>query len=185
MRPTEIELTADHDLRPAPMPGANLPLDLVRLDSPPDRFSILGWFPAGFERTVPGGYAAAEEFLVLDGELELEGRVLRRGDLTVVPAGYPRTAMRSEHGCLILAWFGGMPDFRSHDELPPCEQPIATARVDGDDELPASPMATWAREALPAGDGPVEVVSAGLVRWIRATEPPTPGPGDLVRREHR
>jgi len=182
MRPTELDLTADHELRPAPMPGANLPLDLVRLDSPADRFSILGRFPAGFERTVPGGYAAAEEFLVLDGELELEGRLLGRGDLTVVPAGYPRTGMRSERGCLVLAWFGGLPDFRPHDELPACDARVTTVRVDGDDELPESPVASWARGEVPAGDGPVELVTAGLDRWTRAGTP-APGAGDLVRRE--
>jgi len=182
MRPTDLDLTVDHQLRPAPMPGANRQLDLLRLDSPPDRFSILGRFPAGFERTVPGGYAAAEEFLVLDGELELEGRLLRRGDLTVVPAGYPRTEMRTEQGCLVLAWFGGLPDFRPHDELPPCDVPVTTVRVDADGELPASPVASWARGEVPAGDAPVEVITADLTRWTRSGAP-APGAGDLVRRE--
>ena len=181
---TELRLDADQDWRAAPMPGANQDLQLVRLASPRDRFSILGHFPAGFERAVPGGYLAAEEFLVLDGELELEGRPLGCGALTVVPAGYPRTRMRSSPGCLVLAWFGGLPEFLPHDALPPCSDPIRTVPVGGDRELPVSPVAAWRRGAAPPGAGEVEVVSADLALWTRTADP-TPGAGDLVRRERR
>jgi hypothetical protein len=182
--PTALDLSAPPEWRAAPMPGANQPLQLVRLASPRDRFTIHGLFPRGFERVVPGGYAAAEEFLVLEGELELEGVVYRRGDLTVVPAAYPRTAMRSTGGCRVLAWFAGPPAFVPHEDLPPCEGAIQSVSVDATGDLPGSPVASWARGALPDGDGEVEVVSAGLDRWCRATGV-EPAARDLVRRERR
>lgn len=181
---TEVRLEADYDWSAAPMPGANRDLELVRLASPRDRFSILGRFPAGFARVVPGGYLAAEEFLVLDGELELEGRLLGRGALTVVPAGYQRTEMRSPKGCLVLAWFGGLPDFLPPDALPPCADPVETVPIWGSDELPISPIAGWRRGAVPEGSGEVEVISADLTRWTR-TAHPAPAIGDVVRRERR
>ncbi|MCB1004715.1 MAG: hypothetical protein KDB35_11085 [Acidimicrobiales bacterium] len=182
MLATDLHLDGDHDWRAVPMPGADHDLEVVRLASPRGRFSILGRFPAGFERAEPGGYLAAEEFLVLDGELELEDLVLRRGDLTVVPGGYARRGMRSPQGCLVLAWFGGLPDFLPADALPPCSTPIVTVRVDAGDALPASPVALWSRGSVPLGDGEVEVVSAALDRWTRGGSP-APSSGDLVRRE--
>ncbi|WP_296601403.1 hypothetical protein [Nocardioides sp.] len=145
---------------------------------------ILGRFPAGFERSVPGGYLAAEEFVVLDGELELEGELFGRGTLSVVPAGYPRTHMRSPQGALVLAWFGGLPEFLPHDALPPCAEQIRTVRVDGGEALPVSPVSVWRRGAVPPGEGEVEVVSADLSRWTRGAEP-APESGDLARRERR
>jgi len=128
--PTDLDLTVPQDWRPAPMPGANLPLDLVRLASPRDRFTIHGRFPGGFERLVPGGYVAAEEFLVLEGELELADVVYRRGDLTVIPAAYPRAGMRSSEGCRVLAWFGGLPEFLPADRLPPSEGAVVSVAID-------------------------------------------------------
>lgn len=182
--PTELDLGAPSEWRPAPMPGANQPLAMFRLASPRDRFTIHGLFPRGFERVVPGGYAAAEEFLVLEGELELEGMRYRPGDLTVVPAAFPRTSMRSPDGCRVLAWFGGLPDFVPHDALPACDGAIESVSVHATDDLPTSPVASWARGFVPDGDGEAEVITAGLGRWHRSAGA-APGAGDLVRRERR
>jgi len=187
-RATALDLTNHQDWQPAPMPGANLPLDVVRLASERGRFSIHGRFPPGFERAVPGGYVASEEFLVLEGELESEGRVFRRGDLTVVPPAFPRTAMRSPLGCRVLAWFGGLPDFVAHDALPVCVESIASAPVTGSDPLPTTPVANWRRGAVPTGEGPVEVITADLGRWRRtelagSVDSLALDEGDLVRRE--
>ena len=182
--PTALDLTGPQPWRPVPMPGANRDLDLVRLASSRDRFAIHGRFPAGFERLVPGGYAAPEELLVLEGQLELEGVTYRRGDLTVVPGWYRRTAMRSPDGCRLLAWFGGLPKFLPADRLEPCRESIASVRVDGRDELPASPVATWARGATPAGSGMLDVVAADLSRWQHGQWLDIGG-DDLARRELR
>lgn len=70
--PTVIGLSGDQPWVSAPMPASTHPLKVVRLASGRGRLTILARFPAGFTRLGAGGYAASEEFLVLDGELELE-----------------------------------------------------------------------------------------------------------------
>lgn len=117
-RVTQLDLTApEQPWREVPMPGANQGLELVPLASSGETFAILGRFPAGFDRPTPGGYFGAEEFLVLDGHLEIEGRRYSRGDLTYIPANYLRTSMQAPEGCTVLAWFGGAAIFRTAEEL--------------------------------------------------------------------
>ena len=177
----ELDLTRVPEWTPAPIPGANQGIELHRLDSRPGHFTILAHFPAGFERDVAGGYEASEEFLVLDGELEFEGRSYGRGDLTVVPGRFLRTHMRSLSGCRALAWFGGPPVFLPAAELGPCDDFLSTGRV-GDSGLPSSQVASWAVGTHPSGAGEIEVVTADLSRWRRG-EPRPIGPDDLVRRD--
>src|SRR5690606_31433543 len=83
----------------------------------------------GFVRDVPGGYVDAEEFLVLDGWLELEGVRRVPGHLVHVPAGFVRSHVHTEQGCTALAWFGGPADFVSADRLPPCADGISAIAV--------------------------------------------------------
>ncbi|WP_229052084.1 hypothetical protein [Aeromicrobium sp. Leaf350] len=186
-RPTELDLT-DLDAQPwreVPMPGSNGGIELVPLAAPEGHFSILGRFPAGFERLTPGGYHASEEVLVLDGELLLEGGTYRRGDLVVVPAEFLRTDMRSPQGCVVLAWFAGPAAFLPADELEACTDVITSTRVTGaTGPLVASGVAAWSvGEPLVPGDPDFvrEVVAGDLSHWSR---PPAQAPGDdaLVRR---
>ncbi len=156
------------------MSGANLPLELVRLESAGDTFAILGRFPAGFERPIPGGYACAEEFLVLDGGLELEGMRLARGALCFIPAHHVRAPMRAPRGCTVLAWFSGPAIFRPAEDL---------------DSAPAADIAMAAVQAAPTGTRllhttesdwdiidaerlaawtlPVDLVDLALTTWAR------------------
>ncbi|MCK5891443.1 MAG: hypothetical protein P1U38_07910 [Aeromicrobium sp.] len=191
-RPTELDLT-DLDAQPwrqVPMPGSNGGIELVPLAAPEGHFTILGRFPAGFERLTPGGYHASEEVLLLDGELELEGRTYRRGDLVVVPAEFLRTDMRSPQGCVVLAWFAGPAAFRPADALEACTDVITSVHVSdalgpGDSgPLISSGVAAWSvgDELVAGASGPVlEVVGAGLDRWAHDPSDP-PAAGDLVRR---
>jgi hypothetical protein len=117
-RPAFLTLdTEEQPWRSAPMPGANRPIELVRLASVGDTFAMLGRFPAGFARPVAGGYAVAEEFLVLRGGLEVEGTTVRPGTLCFIPAHHVRSPMRSPGGATVLAWFSGPPVFRPAEEL--------------------------------------------------------------------
>jgi hypothetical protein len=148
-RPSDLDLTAmqQHPWREVPMPGANLGLELVPLASAGETFTILGRFPAGFDRPTRGGYLGAEEFLVLDGFLEIEGQRYARGDLTFIPAGFLRTTMQAPEGCTVLAWFGGPAIFRTPDELgeDAVTDGIVSVRVDallGEDFLVTS-EARW------------------------------------------
>lgn len=187
-RPASLDLTdlAAQRWRYVPMPGSNGGIELVPLASATGLFTIVGRFRAGFERLATGGYRASEEFLLLEGELELEGVTYRRGDLTVVPADYARTEMRSPSGCVLLAWFGGPADFRSADELGECHDIIASIPTVGATAgLPSSDVADWTvGDPLVSNGGAavVEVVDAGLTRWVRDPAE-APVATDLVRRE--
>lgn len=154
-RVLNLELASPgHPWRPAPMPGANLPIEVVRLSSPTAHFVILGRFPAGFERLVPGGYEAAEEFVVLKGAIELDGHQLRPGALTHVGAGRVRQSLVSPIGCVVLAWFDGPPDFAPEERLTTSPGVLELLALDDLREPRTTAVARWSRGAVeewPAG----------------------------------
>ncbi|MEV0718844.1 hypothetical protein [Asanoa sp. NPDC050611] len=164
-RVAALDLTLpSYGWRDVPMPGANAPLALTRLDSRPGTLALHGRFPAGFHRPVAGGYVVAEEFLVLDGTLEIGGAVFRRGDLTYVPPGYVRAGMRSVGGCTVLAWFGGPAEFREAHLLPVAVRGLVTVAFGEELDLPAG---RWCRGgAVPPG-ATGDVVTADLSAWRR------------------
>ena len=95
--------------REAPMPGAT-PVQMALLPKLPDGgFRAFVRFPPGWSRPDAGHYAVPEEFLVLEGELNLNGRTWQRGELAWIPAWTPRRDLGSRTGCLVFAWFGGTP----------------------------------------------------------------------------
>ncbi len=181
-RPTRLDLRApDQAWRRVPMPGANLGIDLVRLQSPEGTSTMLCRFPAGFERAGPGGYLVAEEFLVLDGALEVEGTVVHRGALCAIPAGWERTRMHSPRGCTVLAWWSGPADYRPPAELSG-RSGVGLRVVQALDGAGLSPLlrtgdARWeVVDALPEAAGrAVDVVDLALSAWARV-EPGEPVP---------
>lgn len=95
--------------REAPMPGAS-PVQMALLPKLPDGgFRAFVRFPAGWSRPDVGHYAVAEEFFVLEGELGLNGRTWRVGELAWIQAWTLRKNLQSTSGCLVFAWFGGTP----------------------------------------------------------------------------
>jgi hypothetical protein len=95
--------------REAPMPGAS-PVSMALLPKlPDDAFRAFVRFPAGWSRPGVGHYAVAEEFFVLEGELGLNGRTWKAGELAWIPAWTRRENLESASGCLVFAWFGGTP----------------------------------------------------------------------------
>jgi hypothetical protein len=102
---------------PAPMPGGSGPVQLARLPEQPDGgFRAFVRFPAGWSRLQRGHYPVAEAFVVLEGELVLNGRTYRPGDAGFVAAGELRTELRADTGCLVFAWFGGLPRWIASDK---------------------------------------------------------------------
>lgn len=71
--------------------------------------SLILRYPAGWRRTGPEHLHADEEFLVLDGALELNGR--RYGDKAYahLPAGYTRHDTASPEGATVLTFFSARP----------------------------------------------------------------------------
>lgn len=173
---------ADQRWRSAPMPGANADLDLVPLESDGAGFTILGRFPAGFRRTVPGGYPAAEDVVVLDGRLELEDRAYERGTLVHLPSRFLRTSMHSPDGCLVLAWFSGPAVFRSAAEL----EPVVTTGVRSvdlsapdDGVLLETAASRWSVVAAADWPGGADGVDVDRTAWARSV---ADWPGDPPQR---
>ena len=92
------------------MPGGSGLVQLARLPDLADgAFRAFVRFPAGWSRPAPGHYAVPEEVLLLEGDLELSGHAFRAGSYAWLPAGWLRSAMRTEGGCLAFAWFSRAP----------------------------------------------------------------------------
>lgn len=177
-RPAFLTLGSEEQRwRSAPMPGANGPIELVRLASAGDTFAMLGRFPAGFARPVAGGYAVAEEFLVLRGGLELEGTTVRTGSLCFIPAHHIRSPMRSPGGATVLAWFSGPPVFRPAEELRASPRAavamVAVVGAPPGTRLLRTTEADWqvlARPTSGASASPVDAVDMAMTWWARVGE---------------
>ncbi len=98
----------------APMPGSSGPVQLALLPRLGDGgFRAFVRFPAGWARLAAGHYPVAEEFLVLEGDLTLDGRTWHAGGYAWIAAGRVRSISRSDSGCLAFAWFGGAPRWQA------------------------------------------------------------------------
>jgi hypothetical protein len=95
--------------REAPMPGAPA-IEMALLPRLPDGgFRAFVRFPKGWARPDVGHYAVAEEFVVLEGALSLNGQMWNAGAPAWIPAFQRRQDLGSATGCLVFAWFGGTP----------------------------------------------------------------------------
>lgn len=96
------------------MPDANAPVRLARLHSvTSDHFWALVAFPAGWQRLRPGHYSVDEDFLLLQGDLTINGLTWGRDTHGVVPAHTLRQQTQSQHGCVACARFHGRPQWHS------------------------------------------------------------------------
>ena len=186
-RPVDVDLTVPHGgWREIPMPAANLPLTMVRLDSADDVLTLYARFPAGFERPVPGGYAVYEEFLVLDGELMLDETLHTRGDLVYVPPLQVRTGMGSESGCTVLGWFGGMADFVEATDLRHSTRGGTRTTSVLAAEAGIVKQSEASRWVVTGGDGvgagADDLVDLDLSRWRRGGASPDAGQAPLLVR---
>ena len=66
-------------------------------------------YPAGWSRPEPERLLAHEEFLVLDGAIEINGRSYPRHSYAFLPAGFLRQQARSASGAVLLTMFYGEP----------------------------------------------------------------------------
>lgn len=134
------------------IPGGSAPVRLHRLHlDRASRASVsLVEFPAGWSRVSSGSYAVAEEFVLLMGALEMNGRRHEPGDWAFVPAGGRREDTRAPGGALALAWFGGVPTWRPGEYDERCGTAVAPADVVGVLKAPS------------AGHGGTEVVAGPL-----------------------
>lgn len=92
------------------MPGGSGPVEIALLPRLPDEgFRAFVRFPRGWSRSEVGHYAVPEEFLVLEGELGLNGRTWKAAGYAWIRAWRLRRDLHSASGCLVFAWFAGTP----------------------------------------------------------------------------
>ena len=80
---------------------------LLSLDDTDASSTCILRYPAGWSRTSPEHLTTHEEFLVLDGALEINGRVYEKHTYGFLPSGFRREHARSAHGAVLLTMFYG------------------------------------------------------------------------------
>jgi hypothetical protein len=91
------------------IPDGTQPVELaqLRFDSATRATTSMVRFPQGWERPSAGSYTSAEEFVVLEGELRLNGERFAAGEWVYVPKGAIRRDTAAESHVLAFAWFDG------------------------------------------------------------------------------
>lgn len=161
------------------IPGAAPPVQLARLhaDALTGASVLLVSFPPGWHRPGTGHYLVGEEFVVLRGDLRVNGERFAAGDWAWAPPLASRAASRSAGGALALAWFSGKARWRDGPGqappvicraglLEPGPRRIGTADVPGGsavvDLSSVKPDGGPAR--LPAGTDR-DLLDAARMRW--------------------
>lgn len=71
--------------------------------------SFLMRYAPGWSREGPEHIIADEEFFVVDGGLEMDGHYYPANSYAYLPAGWTRHEMRSEQGCVLIAFYDREP----------------------------------------------------------------------------
>lgn len=91
------------------MPYSSGPVSIARLPSGNDDFLAFVRFPPGWSRSQPVVYEAAEEFVILEGELRIDEQRWVAPAYGCIEAGSVRSLTESQPGCLAWARFHGSP----------------------------------------------------------------------------
>ena len=94
---------------PFDIPGGNAAVQMALLDhdSVTRARTVLVRFPAGWTRGEAGSYVAAEDLVLLEGTLRMNGALWQAGDWAFVPARGLRAQMLTDDGALAYARFLG------------------------------------------------------------------------------
>ncbi len=119
--------------QPAPFPGAGwrgIDCKVLSRDPASGACSVLLRLPAGLERPAHA-LAAASEWWVLEGALQIGTLAYGLDDYAFWPAGRPRASLESAAGSVLLAFFDREPAWHGPGELvpdtaTPCIERIAT-----------------------------------------------------------
>jgi hypothetical protein len=157
--------------RSVPMPESSLPIQsaLLHLDVETRGRTLVVRFPAGFTREALGHYLAGEEFMVLDGALELMGETFARGDWGWVPPSATRWGFASPEGALVYAWFSQGNEFMG-GRGSGGEAATRVAAIDCARELRSQDPILGSSAVVPANSwimGPAEILEIDSQVWLR------------------
>ena len=82
---------------------------ILSIDKETGACTVVVRYPPGWAREVPEHLLADEEFLVLDGELTINGRAYTRYCYSYLPAGYLRERASSAKGAAVLTFLEAKP----------------------------------------------------------------------------
>ena len=82
---------------------------LLSRDAGDGACSVLMRYAPGWSREGPEHILADEEFFVIDGSLDMDGRHYGQDSYAFLPAGWTRQHMQSEKGCVLLAFYDREP----------------------------------------------------------------------------
>lgn len=118
-----IRFDENLEWRKIEMPCSSGPVELSLLHKASDgAISALVRFPVGWSRQIAGYYEVEEEFVVLDGRIDLDGLAFIPHDWALVPLGEVRHSTSTSTGALAWARFGGPAIFkRVTQENPHCD----------------------------------------------------------------
>lgn len=164
------------------IPGGNPAVHTARLhvDDASRASTLLVRFPAGWERPSAGSYSSAEEFVLLDGTIEMNDITYRAGDWVYVPAGAERRNTVAPGGALALARFAGPARWRpgeGHDTAP-----LTTSLAASPPGTGASPLGPGTARLLHVGE---DLVSSWLLDGLPPGESPAPVEAELLTLEKR
>lgn len=88
---------------------ADVEVKTLSFDEDSGASSMILHYPAGWSRATPHHLDVHEEFLVLDGSIEINGHSYGPYCYANLPAGYVRSAAASAEGAVVLTMFSGEP----------------------------------------------------------------------------
>lgn len=169
-----VQLDRVDDWLDVPIPASHPAVRLHRLHVDEETGASLSLvrFPAGWSRPGTGFYSAAEEFVVLEGEIRV-GHTYRAGDYAYLPPRTIRSASACGSGALVLAWFSAAPAWNEGEpQTPPPSEAVVVRAGD-----PAGGPRRRDAPEVPGGyritDGPVTGAGRGCDVWcpqLRAWE---------------
>lgn len=152
------------------IPDSSAPVRIGRFRLDKEGMTALVRFPPGWDRPVAGYYEAEEQFLVLEGDLNVGGIEYAVGDFGNWKANQVRRVSSSESGALTIAYFDGPARWKrveSSDEPDPAQVRmrledvrchLSASPVHADVELFSVPARSWvwvkAGEKFPEMPGP-------------------------------
>lgn len=144
------QLLDEVSLQPFDIPDGSAPAHVAYLLSGPfgRDFTLLVSFPDGWNRTVRGYYEAAEEVVVLSGQIDIGDISLGPGDWGFMPAGWVRTSMKITGDTVAVARFFGparwVPADKSITDDQARSMTLSESPDNGDTPLgPGVPLQIW------------------------------------------